>query len=933
MKTKLLLSLALLSIFIMRGPLVLGQTIESDPLYPTINDSVKITFYVDSCNCSLSSYSGDIYAHTGVLSDESVNNGDWKMVIAQWNQNLPKAKLEKINSKTFVLHIEPDIRTYYGLGDTINATDLAFVFRSSDGSKQTANLYQKIYEPGLTLNLIKPAGDQVVNLNDTIEISAKTVRLGTPSTDSIQLFIDDTVKYTSYVDSLEFKHVVQDTGIHWIKVVAINPDFTREDSVFYYVRKEINISELPEGVTDGINFIDSATVTLVLHAPFKDNVFLIGDFNNWEITNSYLMNRTADGERYWITLKNLEKGVEYAFQYLVDGNLRIADPYTDKVLDPANDQYISAGIYPDLKAYPVGKTTEIASVFQTGQQPYNWEVTDFIPAATSKLVVYELLVRDFTDQRSFKGVMDSLGYLQSLGINAIELMPVSEFEGNDSWGYNPSFYFAVDKAYGTKNNFKKLVDECHKRGIAVFMDIVLNHTYGQSPMVRLYFDPNAGSNGQPTAQSPWYNQVSPNTSYYWGNDFNHESIATKTFIDRVNRYWMKEYKIDGFRFDFTKGFTNKAGDGWAYDASRIAILERMYDSIKAANENAIVIFEHLSDNSEETVLANHGILLWGKMTDKYNEATMGYNELSKSDFSGISYKSRGWNDANLVGYMESHDEQRLMFKNITYGNAVAGYDVKNPEIGLYRIEAAATMFFTIPGPKMVWQFGELGYDVDINYDCRVCRKPIRWEYFDDPDRHRLYEVFSALIKLRNEQPLFETTDFNISANYALKRVRLNSANMNATILANFDMVSDSITPLFQHTGTWYDYLSGDSIEVSDINKKLAMVPGEHRLYLDVKLESPEIPALGVDDIVYSKNMLIYPNPTQGQITIQSPISGTLNFKVYDLTGKLVYTSSFEAQKGQETMLDLGINGTFTKGIYLYQLGSINAVQQGKLIVR
>ncbi len=114
---------------------------------------------------------------------------------------------------------------------------------------------------------------------------------------------------------------------------------------------------------------------------------------------------------------------------------------------------------------------------------------------------------------------------------------------------------------------KRFIDECHRHGIAVIQDMVLNHSYGQSPLVRLYWDK---QNNRPSAQNPWYNPVSPNPVYSWGYDFNHESEATKIFVDRVNRYWLTEYKVDGFRFDFTKGFTNTPGDGSAYDAARIA---------------------------------------------------------------------------------------------------------------------------------------------------------------------------------------------------------------------------------------------------------------------------------------------------------------------------------------------------------------------------
>ena len=136
--------------------------------------------------------------------------------------------------------------------------------------------------------------------------------------------------------------------------------------------------------------------------------------------------------------------------------------------------------------------------------------------------------------------------------------------------------------------------------MAVVIDMVLNHSYGQSPLVRLYFE-----NGKPTAENPWYNVTSnfQNPDAQWGYDFNHESADTKAFVDSVTSYWLTYYKVDGFRFDFTKGFSNTVYGpsdwGSAYDASRIAILERMTDKIKAVNPNAYVIFEHLADNSVE----------------------------------------------------------------------------------------------------------------------------------------------------------------------------------------------------------------------------------------------------------------------------------------------------------------------------------------------
>ncbi len=111
-------------------------------------------------------------------------------------------------------------------------------------------------------------------------------------------------------------------------------------------------------------------------------------------------------------------------------------------------------------------------------------------------------------------------------------------------------------------------------------------------------------------------------------------------------------------------------------------------------------------NSEETVLSNYGMMLWGNMNYDYNEATMGY----VSNLTGATYKSRGWSDMHLVSYMESHDEERLMYKNLQYGNSSGTYNIKFFPIAIQRMKLAGVFYFTIPGPKMIWQFGELGYD-------------------------------------------------------------------------------------------------------------------------------------------------------------------------------------------------------------------------------
>ena len=601
------------------------------------------------------------------------------------------------------------------------------------------------------------------------------------------------------------------------------------------IDKPENISKIP--YKDGITRISDDSLAFVLFAPYKNSVHLIGDFNNWEISETYKMQK--EGDRFYLKIGNLDPNTEYVCQYIIDDLIRIADPYAYKISDPQHDRDILATIYPDLIQYPTGKTSQIAMTVTTKNKAYPWKVPNFKINDTKNLVIYEILIRDFTEERTIKGVQEKLTYLKKLGINAIELMPFNEFEANDSWGYNPTFYFATDKIYGTENDYKAFIDECHVNGIAVIMDMVLNHCKRANPMVRMYMN----SNGVITEESPWFNVESNfgnSDVRSWGYDFNFESPHTQAFVDSVCAYWMNEYKIDGFRFDFTKGFSNTPypGDnnwGSAYDADRIKNLKRMYDEMKKRNPNAVFICEHLSLNPEEKELANHGILLWGNMNYNFNEMTMGYgDEMNgsnpKGDISWGSYKERGWDKPNLVTYMESHDEERLMYKNIQYGKQVSGYDVQQIPVGLQRNAAAAVIFFSMPGPKMIWQFGELGYDVSIDYGGRLGKKPFRWYYEHEPDRKALFDVYAKMIDFKINEPVFSTSDYTIDLKNNFKTIILKSTNETVVAMANFDVVARTKSVNFSKAATWKDYFSGDEITTTTAAISITLEPGEYRLY-------------------------------------------------------------------------------------------------------
>jgi hypothetical protein len=220
----------------------------------------------------------------------------------------------------------------------------------------------------------------------------------------------------------------------------------------------------------------------------------------------------------------------------------------------------------------------------------------------------------------------------------------------------------------------------------------------------------------------------------------------------------------------------------------------------------------------------------------------------------------------LVGYMESHDEERLMYKNKTFGNSSGNYNIQLQATALARMQLAGAFFFLVPGPKMIWQFGELGYDYSIDYDCRVCNKPIRWDYYTGK-RLRLYQVWSALIELKTSEPAFRSGDFSLSVSGETKRIEINHANMDVRIIGNFDVVQQSVDPSFSSTGWWYSYFEGDSLEVTDVNGTLALEPGQFQIYTTKKLSKPEITASLEAVEPHPAALQVYPNPIADWIQV------------------------------------------------------------------
>jgi 1,4-alpha-glucan branching enzyme len=804
----------------------------------------------------------DVYVHIGVITNYSTSSSNWLHVQTTWGTTSASAQAISLGNNKWSFTVSGGLRTYFGLTDPNEKIQkIAILFRSGDGNTKQANadgsdMYIPVYTSALAVRITNPFFQptytpipELINksLNDTISLTAKS-----NSNATLTLLLNGTViKTATNTQNITATPILTTTGSQQVIAKADNGSVTVSDTLNFYVNSSVNVAALPAGVQTGINYgADNTSVTLVLFAPGKSRVAVIGDFpgSNWKEQSQYELNETPDGNYWWIMINGLTSGKEYSYQFLVDGQLKIADPYAEKILDPVNDPYISSSTYPGLKPYPADSTTGIVSVLQTGQAPYSWQGTNFSRPDKRNLVIYELWLTDFVAKHDWSTLADSLNYFKTLGINAIEIMPFNEFEGNISWGYNPDFYFAPDKYYGTANSLKQFIDKCHQDGIAVIMDMVLNHSFGSSPMVQLYWD---STNNRPAVNNPWFNPVAKH-AYNVGYDMNHESAATHYFVSRVVNHWLNDYKIDGFRFDLSKGFTQKQTcdnngnncdvNAWGnYDSSRVKIWKGYYDTLQLKSPGSYAILEHFADNSEEKDLSNYGMLLWSNMAYPFEQASMGYN--SGSDFSSGIASVEGWSHPYKVTYMESHDEERVMYKDITYGNASGTYNIKDTATALKRQQLTAAFLLMQPGPKMIWEFGELGYDYPINYcgdgsvnnSCRTDPKPIRWDYYEQPNRKKLFNAYSALIKLRfdpsfSDQFISNSSSQSLSGNF--KWITMSKI----VVVGNFDVVSQTGTVTFPSTGTWKDYLNDTTISVTNASQNFTLQPGEFHVF--TKTEKP-----------------------------------------------------------------------------------------------
>ncbi|MGK0411910.1 MAG: 1,4-alpha-glucan branching enzyme [Polaribacter sp.] len=891
-----------------------------------------VTFTVDintaENSCNGLSEPTKVYMHAGI-GDKA--NAFGFNVIGNWGQDDGIGEMTNNGNGTYSITIIP--QTYFNLTQTQidTASQIGMVFRNADGTQEL-----KLSENGacqdfifpigsVQLELTKPTSNLViVNAGDDLDLSVEIIFQGSTTVQgSIEVFYNDVSVATSNCGFPSCNATITNiTENGEVKVVGTPPESLETGEVKFNVTviPAVVNETIPAGMVDGINYVADATkAVLVLNAPGKDFIQVAGSFNNYTPTEDYIMKKDADSGKFWLEIIGLTANQIETYQYWVFDQspatnspslVKTADPFSTLVLSPFDDPWIPETTYPNLPTYPEGQDREV-TVLQTSQTPYNWTVTNFEKPKKEDLIVYEVLVRDFDANRSYQDLIDKIDYFKNLNINAIQLMPVMEYEGNESWGYNTSFHMALDKFYGTEEKFKELIDVCHQNGIAVILDVALNHAFGRNPMVRMWMnDPDNDGWGDPSSENPYFNQTARH-SYNVGSDFNHQSSLTQEYTKRVVKHWIEDFKIDGFRWDLTKGFTQNCSgsdDGCTngYQQDRVDILKQYADYSWSLDAEHYVIFEHLGEQNEEKEWANYrynegkGVMMWGNVNGPYSQLMMGY--ASNSNINSIGHKSRGsFSGPRVVGYPESHDEERIMYRAVAYGNdAISGHNVKDLNTALSRMSAIGAVSLTIPGPKMIWHFADLGMQNSIftcdngtvnepggtDGDCKLATKQQpQWtdNWMSNANRRKIYDDWSRINALKINEDVFEG-DYNINSGSLTPRIDIFNTNIpetelrNVIVLANFDVVAQNVNTNFPTAGAWVDLMdaSGNTTySASTIN----LQPGEFKLF------GNQVATLSTDNVTMINDILkVYPNPTSSNFSLSKD---AVTVSVFDVTGKRV----------------------------------------------
>ncbi|HEY9848879.1 MAG TPA: alpha-amylase family glycosyl hydrolase [Leptolyngbyaceae cyanobacterium] len=531
----------------------------------------------------------------------------------------------------------------------------------------------------------------------------------------------------------------------------------------------------------------ASLVEFSLFAPYNKAASLIGSFSDWQ---EIPMEKGKDG--YFRTNVELEDGVhQYKFRIQSKSWFFEPDQWVD-VIDPyATDVDESQGVG-NIRIKDGKRIVDT----------YVWKHDDKPLPQDRELVIYEMHIADFSGgeddpnpRGKYKHAIEKLDYLCELGINAIELMPVKEYPGDYSWGYNPRYFFATETSYGTTEELKQFIDECHARGIRVIMDGIYNHSEASGPLTQIDHD-------------YWYHHSPRDPDNSWGPEFNYEHYDENLdikpawkFIGDTVRFWIEEYHIDGIRYDAARQMANYDFMHWiVQETKKTASMKPFYN-----------IAEYIPDTPSITNIDGPMDGCWH---DSFYHCVVPHICGDMFDLERlkevIDCKRRGYMGAtNVVNYITNHDHNRVMVE--------LGERNIFDEEAFKRIKLGAVILMTAIGVPLMWMGQEFGEYKPKSTD----PSKIDWTLLQNDLNRGLFEYYKGLINLRkNNHALYtENIDF-FHENPECKvfaYTRWNDEGSRVVVVANFSdsYLAGYTVPNFPADGNWHEWTYNYDVEAKD----------------------------------------------------------------------------------------------------------------------
>ena len=415
-------------------------------------------------------------------------------------------------------------------------------------------------------------------------------------------------------------------------------------------------------------------------APHASGVAVVGDFNDWR-PDADPLELEADG--YWYGfVTGARAGQEYRFELETDaGRLSKVDPYAAQV------------------------TSSVGNGVIYDHSHYDWQGDDFECPPHNELVIYELHIGTWAGEGAEAGdaglreATQGLDHLVRLGVNAIQIMPVAEFAGDYSWGYNPAHIFAVESSYGGPDALKDLVRQAHRRGIAVILDVVYNH-FGPSDLNLWQFD---GWSENGLGGIYFYNDWRSATP--WGDtrpDYGRGEV--RQFIRDNAMAWLSHFHLDGLRYDMTPYMRSVDAtgmdipEGWS-------LCRWINQEIRATYPDRILIAEDMHSNPAVTDTGPQGAAFHAQWDARFVHPVRGAlvpsDDQWRSTTDVADAVSHSYGDAFArVVFTESHDE-------VANGKARVPHEIDADDPTGYfarkRSTLGAGLVFTSPGIPMIFQ--------------------------------------------------------------------------------------------------------------------------------------------------------------------------------------------------------------------------------------